>query len=202
MKKKFILHAFQFNWQLCHNEAETKCSIVFVYTGQSHCLEIVKGLLGTESGWPGPLYYQYLRKAGIPFCFFSLIPTWYRSTPSFDNTTLNFLLFPVVVCLPVVCENAPGDLPYHTTAPCKTNRPKCDFLQLRGSHSKPTHSAHSQLALKESSHSQSNVSSDLDQQFTTSWSPYWSCLCLTRVTSLLYIVCRGTTTVQKPKYEL
>lgn len=60
----------------------------------------------------------------------------------------------------------------HTIRPCKTNWPKCDFLLLRGSHSIPhTVSAHSQLALKESSHSQSSVSSDLDQLFTTSWSP-------------------------------
>ncbi len=94
-------------------------------------------------------------------------------------------------CYPGVWEITLGDLPYYQTAPCKANWTKCDFLQLRGSHSIPhTVAAHSQLALKESSHSQSNVSSDLDQQFTTSWSPHWSCLSLVRLTLLQYTVCR------------
>lgn len=94
-------------------------------------------------------------------------------------------------CFPGVWEITLGDLPYYQTAPCKANWTKCDFLQLKGSHSIPhTVAAHSQLALKESSHSQSNVSSDLDQQFTTSWSLHWSCLSLVRLTLLQYTVCR------------
>lgn len=67
---------------------------------------------------------------------------------------------------------------------------------LRGSHSIPhAVSAHSQLALKESSRSQSSVSLDLDQLLTASWSPYWSCPSLTRLT--LRVHCAGTMTVWK-----
>ncbi len=101
---------------------------------------------------------------------------------------------PVIIfthCYPGVWEIALGDLPYYQIGPCKANWTKCGFLQLRGSHSTPhTVAAHSQLALKESSHSQSSVSSDLDQQFTTSWSPHWSCLSLVRLILLQYTVCR------------
>lgn len=90
-------------------------------------------------------------------------------------------------CYPGVWENALGYLPYHLVKQIGPNVIFC----LRGSHSIPhAVSAHSQLALKESSHSQSSVSSDLDQLFTTSWSPYWSCPSLTRLT--LRVHCAGT----------